>query len=345
MSGSRPPRWPTLWTSLPPGHSRSRPTWPKRTWRARTTTRTFGGDGTRAIGEAQAALARASTDPRILGDVASIEEAYGSQNAAVAHFAQSARLDPRNGQPLSSLAFLEIWRRQYDSARVALDEALALEPENLFFYDTRVDVALDHGDLAAARAALIAAPPSVDRTSLAVTIATFGDMGWALDSALERHLLASGLEAFGGDVANRAYVFAQQYAFRGDRARCRLYADSARLGFEAQGKTAPDDASHGQRHAFLGIALAYLGRKTEAIREGEHAVALVPIAKDAQYGPYNLHQLARIYTLVGEQDKAVDLLEQLLRTPYDLTPARLRLDPNFAALRGNPRFERLIAGS
>ena len=62
-------------------------------------------------------------------------------------------------------------------------------------------------------------------------------------------------------------------------------------------------------------------------------------------GAYYQHQVARIYMLVGEPDKALDLLEPLLKIPYYLSPGWLRIDPNFAPLKGNPRFERLVAGS
>jgi len=56
------------------------------------------------------------------------------------------------------------------------------------------------------------------------------------------------------------------------------------------------------------------------------------------------HQLARIYLLTGEPEKALDLLEPLLKIPYSLSPGLLRIDPNFAPLKGNPRFEKLAAG-
>jgi hypothetical protein len=61
-------------------------------------------------------------------------------------------------------------------------------------------------------------------------------------------------------------------------------------------------------------------------------------------GPYIQHQLARIYMLVGEPEKALDKLEPLLKTPYFISPGWLRIDPNFDPLRGNPRFEKLAAG-
>jgi hypothetical protein len=56
-------------------------------------------------------------------------------------------------------------------------------------------------------------------------------------------------------------------------------------------------------------------------------------------------QLARIYTVVGEQEKALDHLESLLKMPYYLSPAWLKIDPNFAPLRSNPRFQKLVAGA
>jgi hypothetical protein len=73
-------------------------------------------------------------------------------------------------------------------------------------------------------------------------------------------------------------------------------------------------------------------------------VELQPISRDAYSGPYYPLQLARIYLLVGEPEKALDQLEPLLRIPYYLSPGWLRIDPTFAPLKGNPRFERLVAG-
>jgi hypothetical protein len=95
----------------------------------------------------------------------------------------------------------------------------------------------------------------------------------------------------------------------------------------------------------LGLALAYMGRKAEAIREGRRGVELMPISRDASNGPYIQHQLVRIYLLVGEPEQALDLLEPLLRVPYYLSPGMLRIDPNFDPLRKNPRFMKLVEGT
>ncbi len=105
---------------------------------------------------------------------------------------------------------------------------------------------------------------------------------------------------------------------------------------------APGDAP---LHVMRGLALAYLGRREEAVREGEKGVALLPISRDGYVGPYVQHQLVRIYMILGEKEKALDLLEPLLKVPYYLSPAWLAIDPNFALLKGHPRFEALLRQS
>ncbi len=81
------------------------------------------------------------------------------------------------------------------------------------------------------------------------------------------------------------------------------------------------------------------------IREARKGVAMLPIAKDGFTGPFLQHQLARIYVLAGEPEKALDELEPLLKIPYILSPGWLKIDPNFAPLRDNPRFQKLVAGA
>jgi tetratricopeptide (TPR) repeat protein len=147
---------------------------------------------------------------------------------------------------------------------------------------------------------------------------------------------------FDDDRASWGLVLAGVSALRGEGTQTRAYADSARIAFEDQLRAAPED---GQLHVLLGTALAYLGRKADAVREGEKAVALLPLTKDATTSTYLQHQLARIYILIGEPEKALDRLEPLLKIPYYLSPGWLKIDPTFDPLRKNPRFQKLVAGT
>ena len=178
----------------------------------------------------------------------------------------------------------------------------------------------------------------------AALLAYFGnydDLYWVLDDAQQLRLLALPPSAFDDDRGIWGIVRAETYYLRGNRALARVYADSARIALEAQLRATADD---GQRYGILGLALAYLGRTGEAIQQGERGAALVPNSRDASLGPYLQHLLARIHLLAGQPEPALDRLEPLLRIPYMLSPGWLRIDPTFAPLKGNPRFERLIAG-
>jgi tetratricopeptide (TPR) repeat protein len=148
--------------------------------------------------------------------------------------------------------------------------------------------------------------------------------------------------AFDDDRGTWGIVQAELYHLRGETRRAAAYGDSAGIAFEEQSRAAPDD---GQRHAFLGLALAYMGRKADAVREGQRGVELAPISLDAYLGPYIQLQLARIYLLVGEPEKALDQLEPLLRVPFYLSPGWLRIDPTFEPLRNHPRFRKLVEGT
>jgi tetratricopeptide (TPR) repeat protein len=226
-------------------------------------------------------------------------------------------------------------------ARQAGDRALALTPANLSARLFRVMAELQDGRLDAARSILAATPAEVSRPSLAAYMATYQDLYWVLDDAQQRLLLGLSPAEFDDDRAAWALALAGTHAVRGDLPATRAFADTARRALEAQLRASPDD---GQLRASLGLAFALRGAggdSAAAVREGEHAAALAPLARDTWEGAYVRYQLARVYTLVGDRARAIAQLAALQRLPFVVTPGWLRIDPSFARLRGDPEFDRL----
>jgi tetratricopeptide (TPR) repeat protein len=96
-------------------------------------------------------------------------------------------------------------------------------------------------------------------------------------------------------------------------------------------------------YSALGQSLALLGRREEAVQAGEHAVKLVPITKDAIDWSERAIELAMIYTRVGLHEKALDLIDELLSVPCELSVGLLRLDPVWDPLRDKLRFQEILA--
>ena len=90
---------------------------------------------------------------------------------------------------------------------------------------------------------------------------------------------------------------------------------------------------------------ARLGRKEEAIREALRAVELDPIAKDSLNGPTWVADLALVYAWTGERNRALDQLEIVATIPNGPTYGDLLLNPCWDDLRGDKRFDKIIAAA
>ena len=134
----------------------------------------------------------------------------------------------------------------------------------------------------------------------------------------------------------------------GDTARAKTNAERARNTIGPLCKNQPDNYLFA---AMLSLANTALGEKDSALKEAERAITLLPSAKDRMYGPGFEENLALIQTMFGANSQAISTLTQLLQTPYyswfysqtPVTPALLSLDPLWDPLRGDPRFEQIVA--
>jgi serine/threonine protein kinase/tetratricopeptide (TPR) repeat protein len=278
----------------------------------------------------------------LLRGTAQAEQVLGRLESAVEHFRKAGRLDPRSVNGWTSIGSALLRLRRYSEAREALNRGLALAPANLRLIENKAMSFLGEGDLTGARAVLKATPKNVATAALVAYLANYNDLVWVLDEQQRELLLRLTPSVFDDDRGTWALALAQAYALRGDATNVHTYAEEATKAFAEQLRAAPNDAG---RRVSLGLSFAYLGRKEEAIREGEHGAALAPLTKDARSGAYYQHQLVRISMLVGEPEKALDRLESLLKIPYYLSPRWLEIDPNFDPLRKNPRFQKLVTGA
>ena len=297
-------------------------------------------DPRRALEPYRKGLALAPADATLLAGLSLAEQGVGEWDQAVEHLIGSQRLDPRSATTADALALLQLWLRRYDDALGSYDLALRLQPGSFNSVQGRAMTYAAMGDLGRANAAVAKPAVGMEADVFLASIALYWDTYWLLGEEQQERLRSLSPEPFDGDVALWGLALAGAWETFGDMARARAYADTARAAFEQQLRATPEEP---QRLVLLGVSLAYLGRRDEAVRAGKRSVELHPIAQDYTGGAYYQHQLARIYTLLEMQDEALDQLEPLLANPYYLSPGWLRIDPTFRPLRDNPRFQRLIA--
>lgn len=301
-------------------------------------------DYDRALRELTAALKRRPQDSEILAALGYVQRRQGRMIEAAGNLERASELDPRSAILASETGDTYARLRNTVDAARYYDRAIALSPD---FSDPyygrarRLQLRLE-GNPDAARATLAAAERAGARDFNFPYILVYIEV---LEGNYQRALdqLASAPQAFETQhlYGPKPQFFAQIYGLMGNHELERAYYDSARVVLERELQARPDDS---RLHSSLGIAYAGLGRKRDAIREGELAVSLLPVSREAMRGFYRVEDLARIYTMVGERDRAIEQLEYLLSIPGDLSAAILRIDAAWEPLRGHPRFRRLVSG-
>ena len=137
----------------------------------------------------------------------------------------------------------------------------------------------------------------------------------------------------------RSLMSAEAHALNGDAERARVDYEMARTEIEEALADRPDDY---RLHASLGLALAGLGRKEQAVAAGRKAVEMMPFDKDAYIGQQYMADLALIYARLGEVDKALPQIDRVLSIPTKFSVAMLEADPRWDGLRDHPRYREII---
>jgi DNA-binding SARP family transcriptional activator/TolB-like protein/Tfp pilus assembly protein PilF len=255
------------------------------------------------------------------------------------------QLEALSANPLCATCAVEtavtyLMMRDFTAAEREAEKALEIAPGLLHACYVGVMARISAGqDLDMARRML--EPPRDPQTLVELAAGRWGAIPRILGGEYEAMLDNLALSSAISDTASFYLVKAELAARRDHATLATEYYDSARVRLESLARGQLDDALlRGQ----LGLAYAGLGWKDEAIREGLEATRLRPTADDLVDGAVASEILARIYAMVGEADAAVSRLEVLLSGPSLLSTELLRLDPVWAPLSDNPRFQRMIRG-
>jgi serine/threonine-protein kinase len=273
-----------------------------------------------------------------------IQRRQGRWQESTQNLERAGNLDPGNTETLQQIALSYGVLRRYSEEKSVLDRALAIEPN-----DATTKVAL----------AAVQFHSNGDIRSLHQTIDSLGaSKASALSSAADEWLscalaerdvaAAENVLNTIGDMPLTDYsVHLNRQLIEGVIARMTKNDGKARAVFTAaraqQEKTVQAQPNYGPALCVLGLIDAGLGRREEALREGRRAVELVPFEKDALVGPTMVKYLAMIAAWVGDRDLACEQLAIAVRPPSTISYGQLKLLPFWDPLRGDPRFEKIVA--
>jgi tetratricopeptide (TPR) repeat protein len=239
-----------------------------------------------------------------------------------------------------------LWARRYEEADRALLRALAIAPD---FASASILRAFVHeawkGETDLAKAFLREARGRLDPQG------RVGSQDWVMYLLLHNPEEALPyLDSFASDWligsfrVPKVYFYARAHEALGERARARNEYEAARSALESAlaentGRSLRADLS--TERIVLARTYAGLERKEDALREAQRAVEIMPYSKGAHYGCHVESLRAAVEGRVGETDAAIEHIRQMLAVPCWLSPALLRIDPDWAPLRNDPRFRKL----
>ncbi len=294
----------------------------------------------RALKEFEIARKGLPNETSILHAIAFIRRRQGQFDKALEHLKSAVELNPRDAELAFELGVTYWSLRKYSKAVDCLDRSITIAPEQIFAYGVKTMIYWSwRGDLKMARETLKGIPRESDEILIYF---------WFFQEIYERRFpeALSRANSLSEDIYNAFDTFMPKsqmagyiYQYMKEPEPARTSFESARILLEKEMKKKPDDP---RIHSSLGIVYAALGRRKEAIREGEKAVELSPVSKDALWGPSRIRDSAHICVILGEYDTAITKLDYLLSIPSWYSVPLLRLDPMWDPLREHPKFQRLL---
>jgi len=301
-------------------------------------------DYDRALAEFEIAKRDLPNESEAYMAIGAIQRRQGKWAESNANFEKAATLDPKNTDILTNLAFSYIAERNFEAADKTIDRAIGAAPQSSEACALKGLLAIHwKGDLSLAENEFSKIPAEADPSGLMT-----GARTWILTLKRKFPEALQVVQQFRGETLAhgttaprpKALLEGQVYLYQGDKEKARTAFEHARPVAERLVREAPQEPT---RHGQLGLILAALGQKEEAINEGKRAVELLPESQDAFDGPQATESLALIYAWTGEFDEAFRLLDHLLAVPnFNLSVLLLKLDPEWDPLRGDPRFQALI---
>jgi len=302
------------------------------------------GDYEHALDELTLAQRALPNDPLVFELTGFIARRQGRWEESTTDLKRALELDPRNLFFLQQLSFTYDWQHRYRDLASVLDRALKLVPSDP---ETRVARALiDFAERADARPVHATIDTIIAEDPAAAT--NIADR-WFYIALCERDNfgISRALAVIPPEGISQGSIWSPRAYFEAVAARARGDATVARAAFTVARaeveKTTHDQPDYAQGLIILGLIDAGLGRKDDAIREGRRAIELVPVSKDAIDGADFILNLAVIYAWTGEKDLALEQLNKVSKLPYAPSYGDLRLSPEWDPLRGDPRFEKIVA--
>ena len=274
-----------------------------------------------------------------------IDRRQGRWNESLSEMKRALELNPRDFSILQQIALTYEALGRYKEMAGSLDRVLAMAPKDipsrlrraLVDLEERADPKPFHNTIDAVLAEDASAPLGFVNPWLFLVFRERDPV------AVQRTLSNMG----GGGCFDETIPFPNGWCegllarLRGDESTARAALNSARKELSETVGKQPDYAT---ALCALGVVDAVLGNKEDAIREGERAVQLIPVSKNAIQGATIIRYLAVIYAWTGEKDRAIERLAETTHLPGShVSYGYLRLHPLWDPLRGDSRFEAIVA--